>query len=57
MMRIEKQLEAIMCSKQGLCEACPMQVETCDELRVDTIELPEELVDRIEEALEAKGNK
>ena len=57
MMRIEKLLEAIRCCKQGLCEACPMQVETCDELRVDTIELPEELVDRIEEALEAKGNK
>ena len=54
--RTEKLLEAIRCCRGGACEWCPMQGEICDELRVDMVELPEELVDRIEEALAGKGN-
>lgn len=47
----EKLLETIRCCKEGMCERCPMQIEFCDELRVDMVELPEELVEKIEEML------
>ena len=51
MTRAEKLAEALRCCRQGLCEACPMQVETCDELELELEEIPTALLDRIEEEL------
>ena len=51
MTKRERIREAIRCCRTGSCEQCPMVEEVCDELRVDMVELPEGLVDRIEEAL------
>lgn len=53
-MRKEKIMEALRCCRDEACERCPLQGEICDELRVDMVDLPEELVDLIEEALESK---
>ena len=47
----ERIREAIRCCRTGSCEQCPMVEDVCDELRVDMVELPEELVDLIMEAL------
>ena len=47
----ERIREAIRCCRAGACERCPMMAEVCDEIRVDMVELPEGLVDRIEEEL------
>ena len=47
----ERIREAIRCCRTGACERCPMLAEVCDEIRVDMVELPEGLVDRIEEEL------
>lgn len=47
----KKLLEAIHCCRGGSCEWCPLQVEICDELAVEMISLPAELVDRIEEEI------
>lgn len=51
---IEKLLEAIECCREKRCEECPMQEEICDELRVTMLDLPEELVEKIEEELSEK---
>ena len=52
MTKRERIREAIRCCRTGSCEQCPMVEEVCDELTVDMVELPEKLVDRIEEELE-----
>ena len=50
----KKLLKAIRCCREDRCEDCPLQEEICDELRVDMVDLPEELVDMIEKELEIK---
>ena len=54
MTKKERIREAIRCCREGACERCPMQEETCDELIVKMVDLPEELVQKIEEELETK---
>ena len=51
MTRKERIREAIRCCMEGTCEKCPMQEEICDELHVPMVDLPEELVEQIEEEL------
>ena len=43
---------AIRCCLNDDCENCPLQRAICDELRVDMVDLPEELVALVEDALE-----
>ena len=45
-------LAAIRCCREKKCEECPMMETICDELRVDMVDLPEELVALVEDALE-----
>ena len=45
---------AIRCCRKDDCEHCPMQGKICDELMVEMESLPAELLDMIEEALEAE---
>lgn len=47
-------LEAVRCCRDKRCNDCPMQLEICDQLRVAMLDLPEELVEKIEEELENK---
>ena len=47
-------LKAIRCCRDDNCRYCPLQKEICDELKVEMESLPAELVDMIEEELEAK---
>lgn len=54
MTKRERIRETIRCCRTGACERCPMMEEVCDEIRVDMVELPEGLVDRIEEELESR---
>lgn len=54
MTKRERIREAIRCCRTGSCEQCPMVEDVCDELRVDMVELPEGLVERIEEELESR---
>ena len=42
---------ALRCCRNDDCEHCPLQEEICDELRVDMVDLPEDLVNMIEDAL------
>lgn len=51
--RIKNILKAIRCCRGDLCSRCPMQLEICDELRVEMESLPARLVDTIEDELEA----
>ena len=51
---IEKLLKTIECCKEKRCSECPMQQEICDQLRVAMLDLPEDLVDKIEETLSNK---
>ena len=44
-------LDAIECCMSGNCEQCPLQLQICDELEIDTVCLPAALVDKIEEEL------
>lgn len=48
----EDLLKAIQCCKGKQCEGCPGLDAFCDEMRVNMIDLPEDLVDMIEEELE-----
>ena len=52
----EELREAIRCCRNDDCENCPLQREICDELRVDMVDLPEDLVALVEDALEDKRN-
>ena len=49
-------LKTIRCCREDLCTRCPMQMEICDELRVEMESLPAKLVDMIEEELEETEN-
>lgn len=51
---IEDLLKAIECCKEKRCEECPAQEAICDELRVNMIDIPEDLIMMIEEELEDK---
>ena len=51
---IEDLMEAIRCCRDKKCDECPMQEEICDQLRVAMLDLPEELVEKIEEELSNK---
>ena len=48
----EDLLKAIECCKEKKCGECPVFDAVCDEIRVNMIDLPEELVMMIEEELE-----
>lgn len=50
--RMKNILKAIRCCRDDLCSRCPMQLEICDELRVEMESLPAGLVDLVEEAME-----
>ena len=52
MMDRNELLTAIRCCRNDDCENCPLQSEICDELRVDMVDLPEDLVALVEDALE-----
>lgn len=52
---IEDLMEAIRCCRDKKCDECPMQEEICDQLRVAMLDLPEELVEKIEEELNEGG--
>ena len=43
---------AIRCCRNDDCENCPLQRAICDQLRGDMVDLPEELVALVEDALE-----
>ena len=43
---------AIRCCRNDDCENCPLQRAICDQLRVDMVDLPEDLVALVEDALE-----
>ena len=45
-------LKAIRCCREGRCTDCPMIGTICDDMRIDVVDLPGELVDLIEEQLE-----
>ena len=51
MMR-ERLRRAIRCCRVKDCTHCPMRQDFCDEMRVDMLDIPEELVEMIEEELE-----
>jgi len=48
---MQKLIDALACCREKRCDDCPMLKEICDELRVDMVDIPEELIDLIEEAL------
>lgn len=50
----EKIAKAIRCCREQDCEHCPLQPQICDELMVEMENVPVELLDLIEEALETK---
>lgn len=43
--------KAVECCREKRCEECPLMTTICDDLRVNMVDLPEELVDLIVEAL------
>ena len=43
--------EAMQCCKDGTCNKCPLQQELCDTLYVEMVEVPEQLLDLIDENL------
>jgi hypothetical protein len=45
---------ALRCCRAEDCEHCPVQLEICDELRVDMEAVPADLVDLVIDALETK---
>ena len=48
----EELLKAIECCKEKNCGECPCMNTFCDEIRVNMVDLPEDLVDMIAEELE-----
>ena len=42
---------ALQCCRQGKCSECPLQEIYCDDLIVDTAEVPVELLEKAEEEL------
>ena len=51
MTKRERILEAIRCCRVQACEQCPLMLEICDELRVEMVNVPAELLDKIEDEL------
>lgn len=52
-MRGEEILKALKCCKvQHQCDQCPLQEEICDELYLEMVKLPAELVEMIIDELE-----
>lgn len=49
---MNKILKAIACCREKRCGECPMMSEFCDEMRVDMVDLPEELVELVEREME-----
>lgn len=47
----EELAAALKCCRQGVCSGCPLQEIYCDDLIVDTAEVPVELLERVEEEL------
>ena len=45
-------LKAIRCCRDDLCAKCPLQLEICDKLRVESESIPVELLDMIEDVME-----
>ena len=43
--------KAIRCCRDERCDKCPVQMEICDELCVEMVEVPEQLLDMIDETL------
>lgn len=52
MIRTKELAEAIRCCRNGRCSECPLMEEYCDELIVETAEVPVALLDDIQEELE-----
>ena len=51
--RKDELLKALKCCKvQHQCDQCPLQEEICDELFLEMIKLPEELVEMVIDELE-----
>ena len=48
--------KAIRCCRADDCDHCPMQLQICDELEVIMESVPAELLDLIEEELEADAD-
>ena len=49
---VTKLLDTIECCRMNeMCDRCPMRDEICDDLYVEMVRMPSELVDRIEEEL------
>ena len=48
--------KAIRCCRREDCENCPLQMQICDELAVEMESVPAELLDLIEEELEADAD-
>lgn len=48
----EELRKTLACCREKRCEDCPLMTTICDELRVDMVDIPEDLVTLIEEALE-----
>ena len=51
---MSKTLTALKCCREKQCEECPLMLEICDELRVEMVNVPEELLDKIEDELAEK---
>ena len=47
----EELREALDCCREKRCDDCPLMTTICDELRVDMVDIPEELAELIGEAL------
>ena len=45
--RNETLAEAARCCMRGACDKCPMQGEICDELMVEMVDVPAELLEMI----------
>ena len=41
----EELREALACCREKRCDDCPLVTTICDELRVDMVDIPEELID------------
>ena len=53
----EDLIAALRCCRDDDCEHCPVQKETCDELFVETVEIPVGLIDLIDaEETEKEGD-
>ena len=47
-------IRALRCCRKENCKNCPLQLQICDELFVEMVSIPVELVKMIEKELERK---